>query len=320
MEELNNELKLKLYVTMRRIRALEAKVIELFMGGEIPGFLHSSIGEEASAAGCVLALKDEDYLLTTHRGHGHVLAKGADMKLMMAELFGRETGYCRGRGGSMHIMSAANGILGANGIVGAGIPISTGAALKSKLKKTGQVTMCFFGDGASNTGAFHEGINLASIWDLPVIFVCENNLYAESTPQSYSMKIKNVSERAKGYGIPGITLDGNDVEQVYIGAREAVERARKGEGPTLLENRTYRWYGHYVGDPAPYRSEDEVKAWKEKDPIKLYEEKLLSEGILDKGSLTRIEEEIKAEVENSVDFARKSPMPDPAKATEYIYA
>ncbi|MGB4440008.1 MAG: thiamine pyrophosphate-dependent dehydrogenase E1 component subunit alpha [Sedimentibacter sp.] len=305
---------------MKKVRNFEMRSIDMYKKGEMPGFLHPCVGQEATVSGNINALEKSDLIITNHRGHGHLIAKGVNLDKMMAELFAKETGCCKGRGGSMHIMSKEDGILGANGIVGAGISIAPGAALAAKLNGTGQVVMCFFGDGASNIGSFHEGINLASIWKLPVIFVCENNMYAESTLQTYATNIKHISERCASYGIPGITVDGNNVEEVYNASKEAIDRARAGEGPTLIECCTYKWFGHYIGDPALYRSEEEVEEWKKKDPIPLYESQLLNENVLTTEIIEKIDKELFDELEHAVTFAKSSPDPDPETACNYIYA
>jgi len=309
-----------MYRKMLEVRYFEETAVKLFQAGRLPGFLHSYLGEEAVAVGVCSALEKEDYITSTHRGHGHVIAKGAQLDRMMAELYGKKTGYCKGKGGSMHIADFSIGVVGATGIVGSGIPIATGVALACKMKKTKRVVACFFGDGASNTGAFHEGLNLASVWDLPVIFVCENNLYAESTPQKEHQKIKDVSIRAGSYGIPGVTVDGNDVMAVFNAAREAVRRAREGEGPTLIECKTYRWMGHYIGDPAVYRSKEEVEEWKKRCPIKILKDRLLREGIFSEEELSTIEEEVKNLVKQAIEFAEKSPAPELEETLEDIYS
>jgi len=310
----------EIYEKMLKIRYFEEKARELFTSGEIPGFLHSYLGEEAVATGVCAALEKDDYITSTHRGHGHLIAKGAKLDKMMAELFGKKTGYCKGKGGSMHIADFSIGVVGAIGIVGAGIPIANGVALTSKLKKTGRVVACFFGDGASNQGAFHEALNLASVWDLPVVFICENNSYAESTPQWQHQKIKDVSIRAISYDIPGVTVDGNDVMAVLEATQKGVRRAREGKGPTLIEAKTYRWMGHYIGDPASYRPNGEAEEWKKKCPIKRFKEKLLKEELLQENELKRIEKEVKKEIEEAVTFARKSPLPELEEALEDVYA
>ena len=250
---------LDMYGTMVRIRTFKERVRKEFAVGNIPGFVHLYSGEEAVATGACTSLRPDDYITSTHRGHGHLIAKGGKTDRMMAEIFGKKTGYCKGKGGSMHIADVEIGILGANGIVGAGITIAGGAALATKMKGTDQVTLCFFGDGATNTTRFHEGINLGSIWSLPVVYIIENNMYAESTCISTTCRLANIADRACAYGIPGKTVDGNDVLAVYEAVGEAVARARKGGGPTLVECKTYRWRGHFVGDAQTYLSKGEVE-------------------------------------------------------------
>jgi TPP-dependent pyruvate/acetoin dehydrogenase alpha subunit len=299
---------------MVRIRQFEQRAIELFMAGELPGFLHSCLGQEAVPAGVCAALREDDYITSTHRGHGHVIAKGLSFDRMMAELYGRTTGYCKGKGGSMHIADFSQGVLGANGIVGAGIPIATGAALSAQMRRSGQVVVAFFGDGATSQGAFHEAANLAAVWNLPVVYVCENNLYAVSTPVSRQMRVNSVAQRAAAYGFPGVTVDGNDPLAVYEAARAAVERARSGGGPTLLECRTYRWMGHYIGDPATYRPAEEVAWWKERDPLALFERKLIETDICSQEEIQRVHEQVRAELEAAIEFARQSPAPAPEDA------
>lgn len=309
---------LQLYATMRRIRSFELAVVELFARGKIPGFLHTYVGEEAVAAGVCAALRPDDYIISTHRGHGHLIAKGGRLDLMMAELFGRSTGYCKGKGGSMHIAEPDLGMLGANAIVGAGTVIINGAALTAQYLGTDRVAVAFFGDGASNTGAFHEALNLASVWNLPTIFVCENNGYAESTPQRQHQKITDIARRAVAYDIPGVTVDGNDVAAVYNAAVEAVARARADGGPTLLEAKTYRWRGHYEGDPQMYRPRDEVEAWEKKCPIERWRATLLAQGV-PSAALDEIDEHIRQELEQAVAFAEQSPWPEPADARSDIF-
>jgi len=316
--DLARDTALQLYTTMRRIRSFELAVVELFARGKIPGFLHTYVGEEAVAAGVCTALRPDDYIISTHRGHGHLIAKGGRLDLMMAELFGRSTGYCKGKGGSMHIAEPDLGMLGANAIVGAGTVIINGAALTAQYLGTDRVAVAFFGDGASNTGAFHEALNLASVWNLPSIFVCENNGYAESTPQHQHQKIANIAQRAAGYDIPGVTVDGNDVAAVYRAAVEAVARARAGGGPTLLEARTYRWRGHYEGDPQMYRPREEIEAWEKKCPIERWRTTLLAQGV-PSAVLDDIDEHIRQELEQAVAFAEESPLPDPADARADIF-
>ena len=309
---------IEMYKKMLEIRRFEEKVYDLFAQNLIPGTMHLYIGEEAVAVGVCAALDNNDFITSTHRGHGHCIAKGASLKRMMAEIFGKRTGYCKGKGGSMHITDKSSGMLGANAVVGGAIPIAVGAGLSCKLKYPGRVTGCFFGDGASNQGTFHEGINLAAVWDLPVVFVCENNLYAMGTRQSMVMKIANISKRAAGYGIPGVTVDGNDVLEVYNVAKEAVARARKGEGPTLLECKTYRHKGHSRFDPAKYRPGHEVEEWLEKDPLSLFRKKLLDKGIPEE-FFEKVEDQVNTELEEAVEFAENSPSPQPEEALDDIW-
>lgn len=305
---------------MWTIRAFEEKAVELFMAGELPGFLHSQIGQEAVCVGSCAALRRDDFMTSTHRGHGDVIAKGARVDRMMAELFARETGYCRGKGGSMHIFDFSLGILGANGIVGAGIPIATGAALSAVMRGTDQVALAFFGDGATNIGAFHEGLNLAAVWKLPAVFVCQNNEYAESTPRRYHQRVSDVAKRAVAYDMPGVIVDGMDVLAVHEAVAAAVGRARQGEGPTLVEAKTYRFLGHYIGDPQNYRSADEVAEWRKRDPILVFESRLAESGVLDDEAARRVESEVRREIEDAVVYARESPLPDPESAFEDVYA
>ena len=312
---------IEMYKTMVTIRLFEGRLPELYATG-FTGLTHLYIGQEAVAAGVCANLRKEDYITSTHRGHGHVIAKGGELKYMMAELFGKKTGYCKGKGGSMHIANINIGILGANGIVGGGIPIAVGAALSCKMRKTDQVTACFFGDDASNTGAFHEGLNLASIHHLPVVFICENNLYGISVPQKQHQAIKDISIRAKAYNMPGITVDGNDVLAVYEASGKAVERARTGEGPTLIECKTYRWRGHHEGDPnrgSRYRPAKEVEEWMKKCPIRRFEERLIKKKILTKEKVKTIREEIEKEIDKAIAFARESPYPNPQDLYEDVY-
>ncbi len=309
-----------LYRKMWEIRAFEEKAIELFTAGELPGFLHSQIGQEAVCVGTCAALRTDDYVTSTHRGHGDLIAKGARLDRMMAELFAKETGYCRGKGGSMHIFDFGLGVLGANGIVGAGLPIACGAALSARLRGTDQVSVSFFGDGATNEGAFHEALNLASTWALPTVFVCHNNEYAESTPRLVQQKIRDIALRAAAYDMPGVVVDGMDVLAVYGTVAEAVARARAGEGPTLVEAKTYRFFGHYVGDPGVYRTDEEVRAWKARDPILALGKKLVGSEAFSQAELDAVEAEVRAGVEDAVAFARESPEPDLQVAFEDVYA
>jgi pyruvate dehydrogenase E1 component alpha subunit len=301
------------------IRLFEEKVFELYGQNLVPGTIHLYAGEEAVAVGVCCNLGKKDYVTSTHRGHGHCIAKGADLKRTMAEILGKKTGYCKGKGGSMHIADFNIGMLGATAVVGAGLPIAVGAGLSIKLRKTDQVVACFFGEGASNQGTFHESINMASVWKLPVIFVCENNLYAMGTCQTRIMNIENISDRAAGYGIPGVCVDGNDVLAVFEATQRAVERARKGDGPTLIECKTYRHKGHSRVDPARYRPKKEVDEWMAKDPIKRFKEELLKTSTLDDAEIQQIEKEVSTEVEEAVKFALESPYPAPEQALEDVY-
>jgi pyruvate dehydrogenase E1 component alpha subunit len=308
-----------MYRRMLEIRFFEEKVFELYAQNLVPGTIHLYLGEEAVAVGVCSTLRKDDYITSTHRGHGHCIAKGAELKRVMAEILGKKTGYCKGKGGSMHIADFTIGMLGATAVVGAGLPIAVGAALSIKLSKTDQVVACFFGEGASNQGTFHESLNLASLWKLPVIFICENNLYAMGTHQSRAMPIENIADRATAYGIPGQVVDGNNVLAVYEATQEAVERARKGKGPTLIECKTYRHKGHSRVDAAKYRPKEEVQEWLDKDPIKRLKEKLLQEKALTEAEIQRIEKEVSAEIEEAVKFATESPYPAPEEALEDVY-
>lgn len=316
---------LDMYTKMLTIRRFEERVAELLYTGELPGMVHPYVGEEAVAVGACANLRPDDRITSTHRGHGHLIAKGGDVRLMMAELFGRKAGYCKGKGGSMHIADFSIGILGACGIVGGGLPIATGSGLAAKLQKTDQVTVCFFGDGAANQGSFHESVNLASVWRLPVIYVCENNMYAVTTPASYAISVEDVADRGAAYGIPGVSVDGQDVMAVYEAIREAVERARRGAGPSLIECKTYRYLGHFLGEEflfgdKTYRTKDEVEEWKAKDPIANFEAKLVEMGVLTGKKAASIDEKIRAQVEEAVTFARQSPLPAPEEALLDLFA
>ena len=305
---------------MFRIRAFEEKVDELFMEGVIHGTTHLSIGEEAVPTGTMAALRPDDYITSTHRGHGHCIAKGADLDQMMAELLGRETGYCRGRGGSMHIADVESGNLGANGIVGGSIPIASGVGLSIQLRETDQVCVCFFGDGAANEGTFHEAINLASIWNLPVIFLCENNQYGMSMSIQRSMHVASVADRAVAYGIPGESVDGNDVFAVHEAVARAVARARAHVGPSLIEARTYRYKGHSKSDQNRYRTRDEIASWRERDPIKRLSLELIDRGLLTEADVAREEAEASAAIESAYAFALASPQPQVEALLEGVYA
>ncbi len=311
---------IEIYRQMLRIRHFEEKVYELYGQNLVPGTIHLYVGQEAVAVGVCANLRKEDYITSTHRGHGHCIAKGADLRKVMAEILGKKTGYCKGKGGSMHIADFSIGMLGATAVVGAGIPIAVGAGLSIKLRGTDQVVACFFGDGASNQGTFHESINMAAIWSLPVVFVCENNLYAMGTRQSMVMKIEEIADRAAAYGIPGIAVDGNDVLAVYEAAHRAVNRARHGEGPTLLECRTYRHKGHSRFDPATYRPQAEVEEWLKRDPILRFRARLHEMRLLTEQEAEKLEREATLAVDEAVKFAVESPYPAPEEALENVYA
>ncbi len=310
----------QMYRKMLEIRLFEEKVFDLYGQNLVPGTIHLYAGEEAVAVGVCSNLSKDDYITSTHRGHGHCIAKGADLKRTMAEILGKKTGYCKGKGGSMHIADFSVGMLGATAVVGAGLPIAVGAALSAKLRKTSQVVACFFGEGASNQGTFHESINIASVWSLPVVFVCENNLYAMGTRQSTIMNIQNVADRAAAYGIPGTIVDGNDVLAVYEAARKAFERARTGLGPTLIECKTYRHKGHSRVDPAKYRPREEVEQWLAKDPIKLLKQTIVEDEILTQAEIDNIEKEVAEEVADAVKFALMSPYPKGEEALDDVYS
>jgi pyruvate dehydrogenase E1 component alpha subunit len=309
-----------LYRTMVRIRVFEERVSTEFAAGNIPGFVHIYTGEEAVAAGVCANLRREDYITSTHRGHGHLIAKGGKTDRMMAELYGRKTGYCRGKGGSMHIADTELGILGANGIVGGGITIAGGAALSAQMKGTDRVVVCFLGDGASNRGTFHEGVNMAACWDLPVVYVIENNLYAEKTRISDTARVANLADRASAYGIPDVTVDGNDPTAVYEAVYEAVARARNGQGPTLVECKTYRWHGHYEGDRQTYKPKEEAEEWRKKDPIPAFRKKLIEEKVLTQTEADNIDRDVADEIEGAVKYARESPLPTPEETLEDVFA
>ena len=320
--DLTDDGKMAVYRTMLRIRKFEERVEQLVLAGALSGFVHLYTGEEAIASGVCAALTDSDFITSTHRGHGHMIAKGGDLGLMMAELLGKETGYCKGKGGSMHIADLDLGILGANGIVGGGPPLAAGAGLAAWYKESTQVSVCFFGDGASNQGTTHEAMNLASVFGLPVVFVAENNQFAEYTRQSLHQNIESIAERASAYGMPGVVVDGNDVMAVYEATFEAVSRARAGNGPTLLECKTYRIKGHSMGDAEGYRTPEEVKEWlvDEKDPIKRYEGLLMSIGLVTAEGIEQMAGEIGAEIDEAVAFAEASPVPPTEALYTDVYA
>jgi len=317
---LSKEELLKMYENMVKIRYFENQITDLYSKGLMPGLAHLYIGEEAVAVGACSNLTKRDFATSTHRGHGHLIAQGADLKRMMAEVLGKKSGYCKGKGGSMHIMDLSRGIIGANAIVGAGIPIATGAGYTTKVKGTDQVTIAFFGDAASNQGTFHESINMAAAWKLPVIYICENNLYGISVDIRKVTAIKDIATRAEAYGIPGVVVDGNNVLEVYRVVKEAIERARKGEGPTLIECKTYRFKGHHVGDPGTvYRLRKEVEEWKKRCPVKTLREKLIKEKIASEEELKSIEQKVKEMIKEAVDFALNNPFPDASEAYEDVF-
>lgn len=307
------------YREMLRIRAFDQKAAELFSQGQMAGNIHTCVGQEAVAVGACQALTRKDFITSTHRGHGHCLAKGGEPKKMMAELFGKATGYCHGKGGSMHIADVSLGILGANGIVGAGMPIAAGSALATKIMGGNEVTLAFFGDGASNEGAFHEALNMASAWSLPVIFLCENNLYGISTTLSRVSKLADIADRASAYGIPGISVDGNDVFAVYDAVTKAADRARGGQGPTLIECKTYRHRGHYEGDPQTYKSKSEADVWKQQDPISRLRQHIADQGFASADILSQAEDNAQSEIEDAVKYALSSPYPAPEEVDKDMY-
>jgi pyruvate dehydrogenase E1 component alpha subunit len=314
--ELGNEKLVQILTAMLKARKFDQKTMELFTGGSIPGFIHVGIGQEAIAAGVCLNLRPTDAIFTTHRGHAQSVAKGLDLKRAMAELFGKEVGFCRGKAGSMYLADKNIGVLGASGIVGAGIPVATGVAFSYQAQGTDRVTVCFFGDGASNQGTFHESLNMASIWKLPIVYCCENNSWAQFTPQKRITKVTDIANRAAAYDMPGVTVDGDDVLAVYETAGEVIGHARRGDGPTLLECKTHRWFGHYVGDPQGYRDAKEIERCREFDPIERLQNKLIQEKVL---TSEEIEEKVSAEVDEAVKFAEESPFPEPAEALDDIY-
>ena len=303
---------------MYLIRKFEEGAEDSYTRGLIHGTMHLSIGQEASAVGACMPLSDADKITSTHRGHGHCVAKGAEVGRMFAEFFGKEEGYCRGRGGSMHIADVAKGNLGANGIVGGGLPIAVGAALSAKRLGTGAVTVCFFGDGANNEGAFHEALNMASVWKLPVVFVCENNKYGMSTSFERSTSVASVADRAVAYSMPGVSVDGNDFSAVAEAVETAVARARAGEGPSLIESRTYRWRGHSKSDRNRYRTKEEIADWMARDPIPRMAAMLVEHGILTEEEVRAVEAEADAEIAAAIEFAKAGTDPDPAQATLYV--
>jgi TPP-dependent pyruvate/acetoin dehydrogenase alpha subunit len=319
---LDQKICLKMYEQMLTIRRFDEKAIELFEHNLIWGNVHPCIGQEAVSVGVCSDLRRDDFMVNTHRGHGNCIAKGAELKLMMAELLGKLSGYCKGKGGSMHIADFEGGNLGANGIVGGGIPIAVGAGISIQNRGTDQVAVCFFGDGATSQGAFHESLNLAALWKLPVIFVCENNLYALSTPVQEAIPVPHISDRATAYGMPGYSVDGNDVIEVYTKTGEAIERARAREGPTLLDCVTYRFFGHFTGDPGrgiTYRTKEEMEKWLLRCPIRQFKEQLFKEKIMDGNRDQIIDTKVKDAIESAVQFAKESPFPSPEEAIQDLF-
>lgn len=317
---LDRDIKFEMLRKMYEIRMFEAETEQFIIRGQIHGTCHLYVGEEATAVGAIYAGDKTDYITSTHRGHGHCIAKGADLSLMMAELLGKATGYCKGKGGSMHIADVTSGNLGANGIVGGSIDIATGAALTCKLKKNNKIVLCFFGDGAANRGNFHGALNMASIWDLPVLYICENNQYGMSTSVKEAFNIPKISDRKFSYNIEGLTIDGNNVVEVYNTVKHFAEYVRGGNGPVLIECLTYRWKGHSKSDAQVYRTKEEVRQWVEKDPIERYKKFLLDSGAISEDGCREIEEKAAASIKKSVEFAAGSPFPDPAAVEEDVYA
>ncbi|MFH1122111.1 MAG: thiamine pyrophosphate-dependent dehydrogenase E1 component subunit alpha [Pseudomonadota bacterium] len=321
--ELKKDFAFRLLRKMLEIRFFEEKIVDQYARGKVPGLAHLYIGEEAVAVGACANLKETDLITSTHRGHGHCIAKGADVNRMMAELFGKRDGYCKGKGGSMHIASMEVGMLGAMGIVGSGGPIAVGAALAAKKRRSGQVVICFFGDASTNTGAFHEASNFAALYKLPIVFVCENNLYGISVCMDRHTAIKNIADRAAGYAMPGVIVDGMDVLAVYDVVGKAVKAARKGQGPTLVECKTYRFRGHFEGDPnlgERYRDKKELESWLTKCPIKRLEGQMLEKKLATKKRIESMEEEVRRQIEDGIAYAEKSPFPRGEETLEDVFA
>jgi len=316
---ISEKTKIEMLKKLIEIRRFEEKAIQLYKTGKIWGYLHPCIGQEAVPVGACHAIGIQDYVISNHRGHGHCIARGADIRKMMAELFGKSTGYCKGRGGSMHIVDMELKILGENGIVGGGIPISVGAGLSCKMEGKGNVVVCFFGDGAANNGVFHESLNMAAIFKLPVIYICENNMYAISMRSADSVSCKDVGKRNCAYGIPGHIIDGSDPVEVYNAVKKAAGHARDGRGPSLIEAKTYRFYGHHPNDPAEYREKEEVEYYtSEKDPVANFKSRLLEEKIITEERIERIESEVDKKIKGAVTFAEKSPEPELEKFLEEV--
>jgi pyruvate dehydrogenase E1 component alpha subunit len=319
-KKVDHELLLNAYKKMLELRLFELKVQELYRNARLPGFVHLYVGEEAVAVGVCMNLVEKDLVFSTHRGHGHALAKGVPADVVLAELWGKVTGSSGGRGGSMHMYAPEWGFMGTNGIVGAPIPLATGGALSAKLRQNGQVVVSFFGEGAVNSGSFHEAVNMGTIWDLPVVYVCENNLYATEMAFSRATKNTSVARRAESYGLPGVEVDGQDVLAVHRVAKTAIDRARAGGGPTLIECKTYRYVGHHEGDPGTdYRTREEVQHWKEQDPLKRARKSLIESAVADEGKLQAVDQEVERLIDQAVEFAEKSPEPSPDSIDEHVF-
>ena len=318
--ELEDSIKIEMLKKMYEIRNFESEAEQFIIRGMIHGTCHLYTGEEATAVGAIYAINSDDYITSTHRGHGHCIAKGANLNIMMAELLGKRTGYCEGKGGSMHIADVSSGNLGANGVVGGSIGIATGAALTCKMKGNGKIVICFFGDGAANQGIFHSSINIASIWNLPVIYLCENNVYGMSTPVKEAFNIRKISDRKLAYGIDGLTIDGNNLIEVFNAVSHFADECRSGRGPVLIESLTYRWSGHSKSDAQVYRTKEEVKRWMEKDPIKRYKEVLINQKILSVNKDKELEKEAANKIKEAAKFALDSPFPDPSEVEDDVYA
>lgn len=318
--KVDHKLLLNAYRKMLELRLFELKVQELYRNARLPGFVHLYVGEEAVAVGVCMNLIDKDLVFSTHRGHGHALAKGVPADVVLAELWGKVTGSSGGRGGSMHMYAPEWGFMGTNGIVGAPIPLATGGALSAKLRQNGQVVVSFFGEGAVNSGSFHEAVNMGTVWDLPVVYVCENNLYATEMAFSRATKNTSVARRAESYGLPGVEVDGQDVLAVHRVAKTAIDRARAGGGPTLIECKTYRYVGHHEGDPGTdYRTREEVQHWKEQDPLKRARKSLIESAVADEGELQAVDQEVERLIDQAVEFAEKSPEPSPDSIDEHVF-
>jgi acetoin:2,6-dichlorophenolindophenol oxidoreductase subunit alpha len=319
IERISPEVLLSYYKKLLELRLFEVKVQELYRNGRLPGFVHLYVGEEAVAVGVCSNLEAPDLVFSTHRGHGHALAKGVPSRIVLAELWGKATGSSGGRGGSMHMYAPEYGFMGTNGIVGAPIPLATGAALSAKMRKNHQVVVCFFGDGAVNSGSFHEAVNMGAVWNLPVVYVCENNLYATEMAFLRATKNTSVASRAAAYGLPGVVVDGQDVVAVHEVASEAIRRAREDGGPTLIECKTYRYVGHHEGDPGTdYRTRDEVQQWKQKDPVKIARKLLLDLGV-DEKQLQAADQEVERLIDDAVEFAEKSPEPAADSVNDHVF-